>query len=713
MILEFSLHDEKEFEKKTILIAKFGELTDNTTSYILDPPLPCKQCNRFHKCTGHLGRISLFSRIVNPLFVDVLCKEITRICPICQKYNVSNEKGTKCCENRISPTRFPLKEINYEEMTSINYKKYKYKKSEYSFFYGNEWFSIDKMYEHIRNSDFSNSPELKNKLLRVFIKSIPVLPINMRPSFRDSNGIRFHHNITLLYRKILDLNTEYTTTGYPDYRSYSVIVFNLYKMILGLHESGDGPESKYYIKQMLSGETGIIRSMCLAKEQNFCLRSVIVPNIDLPLDTVYIPKEFTDQLIPFGYKPNDFVIINRQPTLQATFLLAVHSLPSDSDTIQINPLIASVFQASFERDEMNIFWLPGKASKEELATILNLSNNLRSYKDASLMIKFIQDTLTGLYNMTRDKDLVDPWMVKTIRERLNISKKQWIDFCKFYKSRMNTSKIPYSHLLSVLLPRTLSVKDKENDKMIVDRGILVGVINGDNQMLLLNAIIHYGNEHYLKFMWNVQQMVHEYNKTHTITISISDCILSDDLKNSCMSILNNIPDEEPSIPNLDVRILNQKRLPYQSSIKDDIIRNYYYLCELTKSVKNNLANIVNSGSEGSQDTIIQMLFSVGIQSVLPTTYYTKHSYFEGLTANELFIHSKTSRANSIFNILNDSSINHVQRQLGKLMEDVVTDEKGMVLDYNKRKFSQYPYYSNIQEIDDTFLEFAFSMSLRR
>jgi len=708
------LFDYVTFEKRAILITKNYQLIDNTTSYTLDPLLPCKQCDEFKKCPGHSGRIHLFKRIVHPLFVDLLCKEITRICPICQKYKVSNIKGTVCCENRISPTQFSLHKINYKKRTQYNkYIKNKYEKmtSEYSFFYGNEWFTIDKMYEHIRHADFSSSPELQKQLLKVFLKIIPVLPINMRPSFINSSGLLLHNNITVLYTRLLDLNIEYSSVVDPNFSSYSVRVYNIFKKILGLYKSEDGPQKKSFIKQMLTGKTGIFRNMCLAKRQNYCLRSVIVPNINTPLDTVYIPKEFTDQLVPYGYKPNDFVIINRQPTLQATSILAVHSFPSDSDTIQINPLIASVFQADFDGDEMNIFWLPGEAAKEELATKLNISNNLRSYKDASLMIKFIQDTLTGLYNMTRDRNIVDRMTIRNLCKTLKISKRQWFNFCKFYYSRMDTYHIPYCHLLSVLLPRTLTVKDKEKNKMIVDRGILVGVIHGGNQTLLLNAIINYGNEYYLKFMWDVQRMVHEYNIMHTITLSLLDCIPSEDLKNSSLSILNKIPEpeEEVSIPNLDRRIFNQYLLPNQSSIKNEVIENYYYLSQLTKSIKSNLTNIVNSGAKGNSDNIVQMLFSVGFQAALPT-YFIKHSYFEGLTAEELFIHSKSGRGGIISTSLNTSSTGYIQRELVKALEDVVSDENGMAHDIDKNKIGFFPFSSNTPDIDDTFLEYAFSMS---
>jgi len=220
--------------------------------------------------------------------------------------------------------------------------------------------------------------------------------------------------------------------------AYVLRAFNIFRKILGIHGITDTAEDseKIYIKQMLSGKTGIFRSMCLAKRQNFCLRSVIVPNIDTPLDTVLIPKEFTDQLIPFGYKPYDFVIINRQPTLQATSLLAVRSCPCNCRTIQINPLIASVFQADFDGDEMNIFWLPGDEAKKELKEKLNIANNIRSFKNGAIMIEFIQDTLTRIYNMTRDNDIADSDMIKKVCKKLKISKRKLNDFSKYCKSKI-------------------------------------------------------------------------------------------------------------------------------------------------------------------------------------------------------------------------------------------------------------------------------------
>lgn len=184
MYLKFDLYSNEELEKSSILISNKHELTDNTTSYILDPQLPCKQCKKIIECPGHLGRIQIYQYIVHPLFINLLCKELTHICPICKKYNPTLVIKSTCCNKRITGTTFSLHKFNVKSNNSNNkiYKKQESKfQSEYAFSFGNQWFSVGKMYELIHTFDFSNEPELKNKLIKVFLKNIPVLPINMRP----------------------------------------------------------------------------------------------------------------------------------------------------------------------------------------------------------------------------------------------------------------------------------------------------------------------------------------------------------------------------------------------------------------------------------------------------------------------------------------------------------------------------------------------------
>eukprot|EP00833_Pecoramyces_ruminatium_P016853 jgi/Orpsp1_1/1190885/evm.model.d7180000081874.1 len=560
-------------------------------------------------------------------------------------------------------------------------------------------------------TDFSSCPSLKDKLLNVFMKNIPVLPINMRPSIVDDTNVTIHNNVTSFYIRLLDLNYQYRNSKKNMTKSmYILRAYNLFKKILGIRSTTDTAEDleKNFIKQMLSGKNGIFRSMCLAKRQNFCLRSVIVPNIDTPLDTILIPKVFTDQLIPFGYKSNDYVIINRQPTLQTTSILAVHSYPSECPTIQINPLIASVFQADFDGDEMNIFWLPGEESKKELVSKLNIEKNIRSYKNGLIMIKFIQDTLTGLYNMTRNKEIVEPFLIERICKKLKISNKKWLSFLNYYKSRMKNSNILYAHLLSVLLPRSLTVHNK--NELLVDHGILLGVIHGENQTVLLNAIINYGNDFYLKFMWDTQRLVHEYNLTHVITISIADCYPDKKLIESAHPIITSVPSDLNKIPlsNLDSLIFNEINPVQENDLRKKINSSYHKLIKLINSFDSNLINIVNSGSKGKDDNIIQILISVG-DSIL-SNCFIKNSYSNGLTAKELFIHSKCGRFGVISTSLNTSSTGYLQRELVKSMEDLTVDENGTVYDYAKNNICFYPFATNTIDINDNILEYIFAIS---
>jgi len=121
---------------------------------------------------------------------------------------------------------------------------------------------------------------------------------------------------------------------------------------------------------------------------------------------------------------------------------------------------------------------------------------------------------------------------------------------------MNKPNILYAHLLSVLFPRTLTIYDK--DKLLIDYGILQGIINGDNQTILLNAIINYMNDFYSKFMWDTQRMVHEYNLLHTITISVDDCYPNKNLVQSYEPIIESILSDLYEIPlsNVDSLIIN-------------------------------------------------------------------------------------------------------------------------------------------------------------
>ncbi|KAG4101698.1 hypothetical protein H8356DRAFT_1653928 [Neocallimastix lanati (nom. inval.)] len=56
----------------------------------------------------------------------------------------------------------------------------------------------------------------------------------------------------------------------------------------------------------------------MARRENYGIRSVIWPNINIPIDTVLLPKKACDNLNNVDsedrYKNNDMILLNRQST---------------------------------------------------------------------------------------------------------------------------------------------------------------------------------------------------------------------------------------------------------------------------------------------------------------------------------------------------------------------------------------------------------------
>jgi len=94
---------------------------------------------------------------------------------------VSIQKGLLFINLVLRKRVTPIKKIKLNQSINIDWNIF--------FSFGNELITIDNMYNIIQRVDFSENPTLQQKLLRVFIKNILVLPINMRPSIQDSNLI--------------------------------------------------------------------------------------------------------------------------------------------------------------------------------------------------------------------------------------------------------------------------------------------------------------------------------------------------------------------------------------------------------------------------------------------------------------------------------------------------------------------------------------------
>lgn len=100
-------------------------------------------------------------------------------------------------------------------------------------------------------------------------------------------------------------------------------------------------------KKLLYGKNGAYHQYCEGHRLNNCIRSVIIPGPDLPVDTIEIPIG-SDIGKSFG-------LLNRQPSLNYNSLQSVKIKMGVTKCIRFNPLLCESFNADFDGDEMNVF----------------------------------------------------------------------------------------------------------------------------------------------------------------------------------------------------------------------------------------------------------------------------------------------------------------------------------------------------------------------
>lgn len=101
------------------------------------------------------------------------------------------------------------------------------------------------------------------------------------------------------------------------------------------------------IKRLLKSKDGAFHRLVEGHRIDKCLRSVIIPNPKLPIDTIEIPLGAN-----IG---TSYGILNRQPSLNVDSIKLVKLVQGRNKTIAFNPLLCKSFNADFDGDEMNVY----------------------------------------------------------------------------------------------------------------------------------------------------------------------------------------------------------------------------------------------------------------------------------------------------------------------------------------------------------------------
>ena len=297
---------------------------------------------------------------------------------------------------------------------------------------------------------------IENKPEWMIIKTVPVIPPELRPLVPLDGGRFATSDLNDLYRRVIIRNNRLKRL--IEIKAPDVILRNEKRM---LQESVDSlfdnsrksnavkTESNRALKSLsdsLKGKQGRFRQNLLGKRVDYSARSVIVVGPELKLHECGLPKEMAAELFkPFIIRKmiergivktvksakkivdkkepivwdilenvlkGHPVLLNRAPTLHRLGIQAFQPKLIEGKAIQLHPLVCTAFNADFDGDQMAVHVPLGNAAVLEAQILMLASHNILNPSNGAPVAVPSQDMVLGLYYLTKSKKTMGDDVVK-------------------------------------------------------------------------------------------------------------------------------------------------------------------------------------------------------------------------------------------------------------------------------------------------------------
>ena len=483
------------------------------------------------------------------------------------------------------------------------------------------------------------------------------------------------------------------------------------------------------IRQRLKGKEGRIRNNLMGKRVDFSARSVITPDPNLELDQLGVPlKIATNLTIPEivntfnmekirklvlngpdkwpGAKSiikkdghikitiqdsnkdsivlsigdvvnrhlldNDPVLFNRQPSLHKMSMMCHRTKVMKGNTFRLNISVTPPYNADFDGDEMNMHVPQSSASKIELTTIANVVFQIISPRENKPIITIVQDTLLGIYKLTKTEYLDFKKGDKLTYANNTVLYDTKGDGPKLVPSAVFTKKQVMNLLCNLstfngFIPKPEITLDQNHStlEMWTGKQILSYIIpdhinlnqenssydnNSDDNMNIINIIkgqitkgtfdkglftktsvglihtIHNdcGPERCKQFIDDLQKIVTYFLLIEGFSVGISDMIASSEVNNKMNDIISDRKSKIEEIMqelHLDIfeNLTGQTNKEYfegkVNSLLNETLKETGKVGLSTLEQNNRATSMVNSGSKGNPTNIAQMIACLGQQNV--------------------------------------------------------------------------------------------------
>lgn len=223
---------------------------------------------------------------------------------------------------------------------------------------------------------------------------------------------------------------------------------------------------------------------------------------------------------------DDWVFINRQPTLQRTSILAFRAKLVDSLTMELNLAVTKPFNADFDGDEMSIYVASDADSRMECESILAVERNIFAADTGELLVQPIQDCVSAVYAMTKFNAPCTMQMLLQVVDTCHMSGysiHKWSTREFMQRHERVQSDLTSTSMLSTLLPSAMTVSLSYMD---VQDGIITRVnpMVRSNQAALIRYIhTHYGAKYTIWYISMIQLVADIWLHTYPLSVSYTDC----------------------------------------------------------------------------------------------------------------------------------------------------------------------------------------------
>jgi hypothetical protein len=281
------------------------------------------------------------------------------------------------------------------------------------------------------------------------LNKVPVLPPLFRPvSLLAGSKTPLVADPNYLYKELFDANKALRSLEgqVDDVSEERLNLYDSFKAVTGLGDPIQPALKQQKVRGILkhimgsSPKFGTVQRKLLGSTVDLVGRTVIAPNPELDMDQVGLPKDkawtvykpfIIGRLVKRGmpriraleaYEQREKiaesellnemqvrpVIIDRAPVLHRYGVMAFWPQLTNSDALQIPPLVTGGFGADFDGDQMN-FHVPAKAEAvEEAIEKLMPSRNLLSSGNFGVHYLPSQEYVAGLWAASSKKDLKKP-----------------------------------------------------------------------------------------------------------------------------------------------------------------------------------------------------------------------------------------------------------------------------------------------------------------